>query len=29
MYDVGTGEVELGPRMTVHQELVFGKPDAA
>jgi hypothetical protein len=25
MYDVGTGEVELGPRMVVHQELVFGK----
>jgi len=25
MYDVGTGEVELGPKMVVHQELVFGK----
>jgi len=25
MYDVGTGEVELGPRMVVHQEMVFGK----
>lgn len=28
MFDIGTGEVELGPRMTVHQELVFGKADS-